>query len=159
MSTSTPTSTYEILKWCNSILQGQFRKYSSVISQVGVFCVRGSHSLEEAEAKFKEVNLAVARISFREYSTDTSEILGYAQKFNSFLSIKKIWQLWKLLEVGKSAIVKNKAGEEKTGLIISLNPLIKIQFDDRTLEFSSNFEQYGDKRKITDYFTIQEIIG
>lgn len=163
------TSTYEILRWCNQVLQGQFRKYASVINQVGIFCIRDANSLEEAKEHFKEINLAVARIlstgvqkhRIEELDEDTPEILEYAEKLNNHIDIKKIWMKLKILEVGKSVIaVHNKTGEEKTGKVIDIDKWgIKVDFGDGIKSFEKDSWKEPGIRSTeeSDFFTIKEV--
>ena len=85
----------KIMHFANATLQGQFRKYSSIISQVAVECVASSSSIEEATDKFNTINLAVARIlcteSIEDIGENTPEILSYAQILNAFIDIEKYW--------------------------------------------------------------------
>lgn len=168
MSFNEITSTYEILPWCNQVLQGQFRKYGSVINQVEVFCVDGANSLEEAQERFKEINLAVARIvstgvqkhRIEELDEDTPEILEYAEKLNNHIDIREIWMRLKFLAVGKSiTAINNKKGEEKTGEILEINSAIKVDFGDEIKLFTTNtWKEYGIKsREQSDFFRIKEV--
>ncbi|CAD5988469.1 hypothetical protein PCC9214_05389 (plasmid) [Planktothrix tepida] len=161
-------STYEILRWCNQVLQGQFRKYGSVINQVAVFCVRDANSLEEAKERFKEINLAVARIlstgvqkhRIEDLDGDTPEILEYAEELNNHINIREIWMKLKILAVEKSIIAINQeTGEEKTGKIIKIDSTIKVDFGNEIQSFAINsWKEYGSKSgQKSDYFRIKEV--
>lgn len=172
MSNYEITSTFEILAWCNAILQGQFRKYGSVINQVAVFCVNNTNSVEEAYEWFKEVNLTVARLrameteyagleEFEEEDGDAPDVLEYAEKLNNHIDIRKIWMKLKILAVGKSVTAINKkTGEEKTGKVIDIDQWrIEVDFGDGIKSFSKDsWKEPGiSTTEESDFFTIKEV--
>jgi hypothetical protein len=170
MRTKRNMNDYEILAWCNDVLQGQFRKYGSVINQVGVFCVNNTNSVEEAQEWFKEVNLTVARISAMEpqyqeleeefeENEDAPDVLEYAEKLNNHIDIRKMWMKLKILAVGKFVIaINNKPGEEDIGEIIDLSFRIEVKFENGIKSFSENsWKEYSGFNEKPDFWFIKEI--
>ncbi len=177
MRTKRNMSNYEILAWCNDVLQGQFRKYGSVINQVGVFCVNNTNSVEEAQEWFKEVNLSVARIRAMEpqyqgleefeeefeeeefeENEDAPDVLEYAEKLNNHIDIRKMWMKLKILAVGKFVIaINNKTGEEDIGEIIDLSFRIEVKFEDGIKSFSHDWKEYSGFDEKPDFWFIKEI--
>jgi hypothetical protein len=173
--------TYEILAWCNQTLQGQFRKYPSVIGQVIGYCTgKETTSLEEAKEKFSQINYAVARIlaGISSEDDDTDEVIEYAQKLNNYacihgvLQIEKEWIRKRVLSVGKVVVVEDQHGQTKQGTVIEINKKlgqIAVELDDAsTLAFSDNWKEsayrgYREENRhrgteIPNYFVIKKVI-
>lgn len=172
--------TYEILAWCNQTLQGQFRKYPSVIDQVIGYCTgKETTSLEEAKEKFSQINYAVARIlaGASAEDDDTDEVIEYAQKLNNYAcipgvpQIEKEWIRKRVLSVGKVVVVEDQCGQIKQGTVIEIDKTwgeIAVELDDDfTLTFSNNWKEsaYRNYRsenlirgtEIPNYFVIKKV--
>ena len=149
--------TYEILRWVNQTLQGQFRKYPSVINQVIDFCTtKDVATLEEAKEKFSLINFAVARI-LSGCEEDTPEVVGYANKCNNYsgipgvLRIEQVWIDKRLLKVGSVVEAEDQQGNRKTGKVKTLGWGVQVKFDDGSdLTFSgwreSSYREFIDSQ-------------
>lgn len=84
-SNTQPKTPFQILCWCNIVLQGQFRKYKSVIDEVAKLCIENTNSIDEATEWFHKINFAVARIITQNYldnSCDSPIVLEIARELN-----------------------------------------------------------------------------